>query len=640
MKLSSWFFIGSLVLFACTASAQLQEISLGEHNPVLVEHHEKNAHQQLGRGNTCGTPVTVALPFFDDFAQGVSSSYYPNCTHWQDRQAYVNQSMAYNPPSIGVATLDGLNENGQPYIKGASTALSYPADTLTSQYIDLSGKSSTSKLFLSFFYQPQGLSDRPELIDSLFVDFKRSDSTWQQVFAVPGVAGTVSSLTKIDFEEAFLGVVDTTYLHTQFQFRFRNLATVTGNNDHWHIDYVYLDDNRDTSGTVYYPDVAFTHRPKSPLNHYSAMPWSHFTQSAFSNEVEMRTYNHSSISGTLDRTYTVYDLSTNNASPELLNTPIPALTYGPSPNADDTKIGNFGSFNPLTLAEQTVLSTTYTILNPADFQNNPIFAQNDTVTRLFPLEDYFAYDDNTAETRIIADKIGTQVAVEYTAVVSDTIRGILFHMPHYDSRNSELDYINVKVWVDSLSSDTEMFSRDIYRLRYSPGHNGFHYAELLDFTGSATPVAVQAGQKFYVGWQQASTTPVPVGFDKSTDARQFTYLGVGTSWSQSTIEGAIMIRPVLSTNTNFNIGVEKVQETKVQAHIYPNPTTGLLNIELDNVEIMDDYTLSVHNTIGQQVHQQKLESTIDLGYLNEGMYILSIQAPTGKLVSQHKLLKQ
>lgn len=643
MRFNSWLFIACLVLcVGSTANAQLQEISLGESNPVLVKYHEDNSHQQLGRGNNCGTPITITLPFFDDFANGASTLYYPNCSHWQDNQAYVNQSMAYNPPSIGVATLDGLDETGQPYIKGASTALAYPADTLTSQYIDLSTKNTGSKIFLSFFYQPQGLSDRPESTDSLFVDFKRSDNTWQRVFAVPGVDANVSSLVKIDFKQAFIGVLDTGYLHNNFQFRFRNLATVTGNNDHWHIDYVYLDENRDTSGTVYYPDVAFTHRPLSPLiNNYSAMPWTHFTQAALSNAVEMRTYNHSSLSGTLDQVCSVYDSHPNNASPELLTAAIPTLTYNPSPNVDDKRIGNFGSFNTLILNEQTILSTTYTILNPTDFQNNPIFAQNDTVHQLTVLEDYFAYDDGTAETRVIAHKPGTQIAVEYQAVISDTVRGILFHMPHYTNHNSELDFVNVKVWLDSLSEDTEVFSRDIYRLRYTPGHNGFHYVELVDFTGMPASVGVQAGQKFYVGWQQASSIDVPVGFDKSTDASQYTYLGIGNdSWSQSTVEGAVMIRPVLSNNYNFNIGIEKKQKLDIQAHIYPNPTTGLVNIVLENAEYINDYNLIVHNTLGQQVHIQQVEMVIDLGHLQTGMYLLTIQDNEGKLISQQKLLKQ
>lgn len=640
MKFNSWLFIGCLVLCVGSVSAQLQEISLGESNTVLVKYHEEHIHQQLGRANNCGTPVTVNLPFFDDFAHSVSTAFYPNCTHWQDNQAYVNQSMAYNPPSIGVATLDGLDETGQPYIKGASTALSYPADTLTSQYINLSSKNTASKLFLSFFYQPQGLSDRPESIDSLFVDFKRSDSTWQQVFAVPGVDASVSSLVKIDFEQAFLGVLDTSFLHSHFQFRFRNLATVTGNNDHWHIDYVYLDENRDTTGTVYYPDVAFTHRPISPLKDYSAMPWKHFTQDALSNEVEMKTYNHSSLSGTLDRTCSVYDLHPNNASPELLATAIPALTYNPSPNVDDSKTGAFGAFNNLVLNEQTILESIYTILNPTDFQNNPIFAQNDTARHLTVLEDYFAYDDETAEHRVIADKIGTQIAVEFKAVIADTIRGVLFHMPHYTNRNSELDFVNVKVWLDSLSTATEAFSRDIYRLRYRPGHNGFHYAELIDFSGVPAPVAVQPGQKFYVGWQQASQTAVPVGFDRSRDASQFTYWGTGSSWFQSELEGAVMIRPVLSNNNDFNIGIEKTQAATVQARIYPNPTTGLLNIELEHADYLNDYILRVHNTLGQQVHQQEVESVIDLGQLQAGMYLLTIQNKAGQLISQQKLLKQ
>lgn len=117
-------------------------------------------------------------------------------------------------------------------------------------------------------------------------------------------------------------------------------------------------------------------------------------------------------------------------------------------------MNNYATFNPI---EKTVLETTYTILNPSGFQSNPIFEPNDTTRTQTVLDNYFAYDDGTAETRIIAQGLGTKIAVEYKAEVTDTLQGIYIHLPYFRNRDAERDFVNIKVWVDSLSNDSEVF---------------------------------------------------------------------------------------------------------------------------------------------------------------------------------------
>ena len=55
------------------------------------------------------TSKAVSLPFADDFSQGTS---YPESQYWEDNQAFINTTLALNPPSMGVATLDGLDAEG------------------------------------------------------------------------------------------------------------------------------------------------------------------------------------------------------------------------------------------------------------------------------------------------------------------------------------------------------------------------------------------------------------------------------------------------------------------------------------------------------------------------------------------------
>ncbi len=521
---------------------------------------------------TRSCPATVlTLPFFDDFSR--LDSLFPACERWADHQAIIGTAIAYNPPSIGTATLDGLNQYGQPYNRLANPNLPNPADTLTSQPIDLSGYTINSNVFISYYYQPQGLGDRPEISDSLTLEFKNSLGEWQQVRQYAGLSNAqLPATVSPDFVQDFLHISDTQYLHADFQFRFRNQGSITGNNDHWHIDYVYIDANRNMTGAITYPDVAFTHIPVSPLKRYTAMPFEHFRDTMFNDTLLMRTRNLGAISGTLDRLYTVEELHTATS---LLSTPLPALTYAPSPNADDALTGSFiGTFGAYAPTDTATLLSTYTILNPTDFQNNPLFAHSDTVRRCTPLGNYFAYDDGIAEARIIAEQVGTQVAVEFQTTQEDTLRGIYFHLPYYINRNAEQDFINVKVWLGDLNN--EVFSRDIYRLRYTADFNGLHYVPLSDFADSLTPLYLPANTRFYVGWQQASTISVPVGFDKSNDASQYTFVYVGNTWTNSDLPGAIMIRPLVSRSVDFDvIGVERPTAPKANTdaafRLYPNP---------------------------------------------------------------------
>jgi hypothetical protein len=635
-----------LVLWGYSSNAQsLIQVPL-EHNLKIVEYLEDNP-LSASRNNQICPDDTLGLPFFDDFA-GPVGDIYPNCSNWQDNHVFINQDMAHNPPSIGVATFDGLSPDGSPYNINGSVSSGTPADTLTSQYLDLSGMTAGNAIYLSFFYQKQGLADRPEIQDSFILEFKDTSNIWVSVWSVPGVDDSISSQTILPFEQQYIAIDSAYYLYDGFQFRFRNLASVTGSNDHWHLDYVMLDDNRtnnaDTLHPTYasYADVAFTHRPSTPLkDNLTAMPWTHFNDtSCWATELTIQNYNrnHSQIA-TLDRRCVVDEIFPNATS--LLIEGIPAVgAYTPSPNVDDSLTHTIvGTYNSLSPTEKTTLETTYTILNPAGFQSNPIFEPNDTVRTRTVLDNYFAYDDGTAETRIVAQSLGTKIAVEFKAEQADKLRGIYFHMPYFVD-DSQSDLINIKVWVDTLSNATEVFSRDLHKLRYRYGFNGFYFVDLVDFLGDAIPVDLVAGQTFYVGWQQSFGEEVPIGFDRSTDNKEKTWVGVGSNWSQSTVSGTVMIRPLVSVDSNFTtIAVDEVESVQNELTIYPNPTRDVLNLELSNYEAVDDYQLYIHNAVGQEVYTSNFEKQLNVGAWNTGLYILTLRNEQGTIIAQQKIIK-
>jgi hypothetical protein len=195
----------------------------------------------------------------------------PSSVNWIDNYAWWNTTSPIEPISIGVATLDGLNQFGLPYNKTVTNAYG-KADELTSKPIDLSFLGVSDDVFLSFFYQAGGMGDLPNPEDSLVVEFKGADDIWKWAWSTDGNAST-------DFVQVYIPIFKTTFdslifANTAFQFRFRNYASLSGNNDLWNIDYVRLDKNRqpNTLDTVI-RDVAMLYDFPNYLENFSMLPW-------------------------------------------------------------------------------------------------------------------------------------------------------------------------------------------------------------------------------------------------------------------------------------------------------------------------------------------------------------------------------
>ena len=157
-------FIRLLSLFSFTISfTSAQEIvtELKYNDALIFEKH----HSQL-RAIT----DTVQLPFIDDFSYSLFAPdhKYPDQNLWMDRDVYVNTTYPVLPPTIGVATFDGLNEFGVPYdtsgVPQSDIFDSNPADSLTSLPIHLETVTPDDSVYLSFFYEKMGIGDFPNAI--------------------------------------------------------------------------------------------------------------------------------------------------------------------------------------------------------------------------------------------------------------------------------------------------------------------------------------------------------------------------------------------------------------------------------------------------------------------------------------------
>ena len=72
--------------------------------------------RDLGERADRGGEASLTIPFFDDFSRYSLPTNDPTIPvswqRWSDQKARINNTFAVSPLSIGVATLDGMDETG------------------------------------------------------------------------------------------------------------------------------------------------------------------------------------------------------------------------------------------------------------------------------------------------------------------------------------------------------------------------------------------------------------------------------------------------------------------------------------------------------------------------------------------------
>ncbi|MEJ0032627.1 MAG: hypothetical protein WDO15_20740 [Bacteroidota bacterium] len=98
---------------------------------VGLPHSDKQKNKSKSGART----QALVLPFWEDFSDTETS--YANEDLWQyGRSILVNTGLPINPPSLRVATFDGIDSLGKPYSSTDILAKGY-ADKLVSNPIDL-----------------------------------------------------------------------------------------------------------------------------------------------------------------------------------------------------------------------------------------------------------------------------------------------------------------------------------------------------------------------------------------------------------------------------------------------------------------------------------------------------------------------
>ncbi|PSR13073.1 MAG: hypothetical protein DA408_14280 [Bacteroidetes bacterium] len=587
-------------------------------------------------------------PVYDDFSYSGPA---PARGLWLDREVYINNTLAIAPPSLGVATFDGLDYRGRPYGDGYGEA-----DRLTSTYLD----TDTGDWMLSFWLQRGGIADRPERQDSMIVQFRDDNDEWVSVASFAGV----SSSTPLSFVDdfAFYAIpVTEAYRHSRFQFRFVNNNDRLGAFDNWHLDYVRLDNNPTQS--PFFNDIAFTQQPDFLLKNYTSLPWRHF-QPQLDNELNeyivAGIYNH--FSATQNVSPSTVQLLETNTGINPFGTPLTLFNgleinveNGVPLNRSYSLMGDPTGFSDVwdayvaTMAgnnfagiPELAFQLAYNFQNTSQ-DNLPFVARNDATERTTVFSNYFSYDDGTAETALETSP-GKQVAIAYTAGVADSLQGVRLFFPHTNANITGQEF-RLQVWIGELDDtpDYNISYQADYASNYYDTLQGFTSYPLVDAEGLRAPLAIPAGT-FYVGWEQVTNCTfgrcVGVGYDRNRpQGKDFIYAENGSGWEAvaGVGAGALMLRPVMSGGelvlpTSVNDVVAGIDLT-----VFPNPGRDQIFLRTDAV-LTEQATTTLFNSAGQLVLRQAFAPSINVGQLPAGMYWLQVVDANGNQSVRQRLI--
>lgn len=574
---------------------------------------------------------TISLPFWDDFSfsgPGVDS------TLWQNGIGiFINPAIGINQPTINVATFDGINANGRPY--NAESDFVAPTDSLVSHAIDMSDipVEKANTVYLSFFWQMKGLGELPDETDSLRLEFLNRNGEWETQWSVVGLEENLSE----DFQKVYVPVRGSQYFHQGFRFKFQSFGKTTGAFDSWHIDYIYLNQDRNTSNESIF-DHAIATEPLSFFNTYTSIPYSQLfafpdtifspmrvTLSSFENNIQPVEYN-----------YIIRDIWANQ---EIFNengtiNPLSAFGRGEI----ETQTIDKTIFNSNT--DSLYISTEFQFISGDQYFIKSInnggadttfvvdeyfnFRLNDTIRKEFIIHDILSYDDGSAEFAAGINQSNGQIAIQFVLAERDSITAIDIHFPLIKPVISAGEQMNLRVFKNLSGEVGSLLAVQNFPIEPSDSINKFSRYTF------ESPVVVS--DTFYIGFQQFKDDFIGIGLDKSHNQSDKIYFNAQGTWEQNLkVEGSLMVRPVFG-KTNYDpnavVGIDK--EPANFLSFYPNPARETIKVK-GNYDQIEMYSLS-----GRSVKFTLSNNTINVSGLSNGIYIL--KARFGNLTQVEKII--
>lgn len=572
-----YLFVLVLFLFVNSSNAQIVIKSLHSSNNSLAKIAKQNNH-------------SITLPFWDDFSTSTSLIDTTWWTRESQSQVLVKHGIGIDAPSNGVATFDGINTLGIPYLP---TPTDGGVDSLVSQYIDLTQVPSSLRntVYLSFFYQFKGLGEAPEEQDSLILYFKDKDGNWDKFW--PKNNADNYNTNPEEFTEIFTQVIDSKYFHPEFQFMLKARGRQNGWIDNWLVDYVYMDKRRTATDNSYL-DRTFTAAPSSIFSQYTAMPYDDFLAAVDKNSLFQQTKtklrNLENDLQPIEYSVNLYD-TLNNSLIEAITTDNPLILFQKelveiTSNALDPSLLNNAADSLFLMLEYYVNSGDKFLIdsiynNGLDtaFYNHINLKQNDTIRSYFTLHDYYSYDDGTAEYGAGINQPLGKIAYQYEVTVGKYLDRIDIYFPNVEGVQNGTP-LELFVLNDFEENENSL----LLNSNIAIDHTGIN--EFIQFN-LAQPIFVT--DTFFIGFTNLSSTNqwLGVGLDKNTDSFDKIFINVTGNWEANTdVHGSLMMRPHFTTETPI-VGIK--EDVLPSISVYPNPSNGSFKIDgaYNSIKLID-----------------------------------------------------
>jgi hypothetical protein len=619
------------ISFAILFTIALPLIGWGQGIVVIgLPHSEDQKTNTHPSGRTKAEPLKI--PFWDDFSQ--TKTTFANPDLWLYGQSIrVNDGMAIRPPSLKVATFDGVDSLGKPYNVNDVLAKGY-ADKLVSQSIDLSAipEDERDSVYLSYRYQLKGNGETPDEGDRLLVSLFDKNNEW-----VP--MDTIENDGSFDIDKFYtskIHITDARFYHEEFKFMIKNFARLSGPYDTWHIDYIYLNKGK-YAENLNIPDRTISEPLTSLLGVYRSIPIKHFfsdggvsaTHPSLVITNQRDTLDHLNDgtvvehaqpitifaqafvtyrdNGTInDYTVKLDSAETGTEAKKYHFTPfklekIPNI-LDVSTNADSVNVElqvliNSGDNIVRTPTKGDYIPSVYA---PIDFRDN------DTTRASFLLQNKYAYDDGIGEYGAGLNQPGAQIAYKYTmvGVKQENITFLEMYFPRFGDESSQV--IELRIWKDLTK---EPVHAEVASLQRSEG-NKFWLKEIKP--------AVSVDSVFYIGWKQNSAAVIATGLDKSNDTGDRMYYNTNGEWIQNTtVHGSLMLRPIFGKGLGEDPNGLEDQTTLT---VYPNPSSGTFNF----TGVAE--SISVYDMTGRSIsflsESTTNETIVTLPNASHGIYII------------------
>ncbi|MFN8394340.1 MAG: hypothetical protein U0176_06635 [Bacteroidia bacterium] len=504
--------------------------------------------------------TTLTLPFFDDFSNNGLS---PDTLKWlfpplDQCRPTLSIQKGLNVPSKGVATFDGVSFQG---VKYEIDLASGEADTLTSQPIDLSGLSVADSVYLSFFVERGGTGESPEALDSLVLLFDSTgDYEYMKVWALKGLGSSESNfqLYHVRLDSQF-------FFHSNFHFKFVSMASLNGELDQFHLDYVYMNAGR-TSNDAAFADASITRIEQGPIFPYTAMPRKLYPGSNLMATMQAALANAGDPATSANLSFTLDDPTGANtfSGTTIVSASVPALA-------------GFGQEHPTTAAfsDQSANLNNYGAMRVTAVRTGPADAHssNDTLTTTYRLDSILALDDGVSDWSygLLAARAFCQ---EFHIPRADTLVAVWMRFApsiYYNPLNNQSIDMDGKgfrmvVW-DTLGVDSSLSETSGgMNVSYGNGSNAFVRYQLIN------PVVVPT--TFWVGMRQSDGHPIGIGFDKNSSDNSVYYENNTAEFQLSTNIGRLMIRPEFKTKSSIVAASPTGHEAvALQFQVAPQPVT-------------------------------------------------------------------